>query len=117
MVEQVHAGEQELDRWHARIAPPFRRAEPRRRARAYVQALLSAVERKNGWQLAEQLGEPAPDGVPRLLNAADWDAAAVRDDLRAYGVEHLADPDAVLVIAETRFLKKGTKSGGVKRQY
>jgi len=117
MIEQVRAWEQELDRLHARIAPHFRRAEPRRRSRAYIQGLLSSVERKNGWQLAEQLGETAPDGVQRLLNAAAWDADAVRDDLRAYVVEHLADPGAVLVIDETGFLKKGTKSVGVKRQY
>ncbi len=117
MIEQVHTWEQELDRLHARIAPHFRRAEPRRRSRAYIQALLSSVERKNGWHLAEQLGETAPDGVQRLLNAAAWDADAVRDDLRAYVVEHLADPNAVLVIDETGLLKKGTKSVGVKRQY
>lgn len=117
MVEVVQQWEQELDRLHVQIAPRFRRAEPRRRARAYLQALLSSCKRKNGWQLAELLGETTPDGVPRLLNAADWDAEAVRDDLRTYGVDHLGDPHAVLVIDETGFLKKGTKSVGVKRQY
>jgi SRSO17 transposase len=78
---------------------------------------VDRVERKNGWQLAEHLGEPGPQGVQRLLNAADWDADAVRDDLRAYVVEHLGDPAAVLVVDETGFLKKGTKSVGGQRQY
>src|SRR5258705_2889346 len=103
---------------HARIAPRFRRREARERARRYLQGLLGRSERKNGWQLAEALGEGGPQGMQRLLNAADWDAEAVRDDLRAYVVEHLADePSGVLVIDETGFLKKGTKSAGVARQY
>jgi SRSO17 transposase len=79
---------------------------------------LGRVERKNGWQLAEALGEGGPQGMQRLLNSADWDAEAVRNDLRAYVVEHLADePSGVLVIDETGFLKKGPKSAGVARQY
>ena len=82
MVEQVQEWAQELDQLHARIAPRFRRVEPRCRSRAYLQALLSRVERKNGWQIAEQVGELTPDGIQRLLNAADWDADVVRDDLR-----------------------------------
>jgi SRSO17 transposase len=106
-----------LDALHARIAARIRRAEPRRRALAYLRGLLSPVERKNGWQLAEAAGEVTPDGMQRLLAAADWDADAVRDDLRAYVVEQLADPDGVAVVDETGFLKKGTKSAGVQRQY
>ena len=106
-----------LDELQARVAPRFARPEVRRRARGYLQGLLSPIARKNGWQLAEQLGERTPDGVQRLLNAARWDAAAVRDDLRAYVVEHLGHPRAVLVVDETGFLKKGTKSAGVQRQY
>ena len=103
---------------HARIAPHFRRREARERARRYLQGLLGHSERKNGWQLAEALGEGGPQGMQRLLNAADWDAEAVRDDLRAYVVEQLADErSGVLVIDETGFLKKGTKSAGVARQY
>jgi SRSO17 transposase len=103
---------------HARIAPRFRRREARERARRYLQGLLGRSERKNGWQLAEALGEGGPQGMQRLLNAADWDAEAVRDDLRTYVVEHLADePSGVLVIDETGFLKKGSKSAGVARQY
>src|SRR5688500_18819571 len=106
-----------LEAVHARLAPRFARAEPRRRALAYVQGLLSPVERKNGWQLAEQAGEATPDGMQHLLARADWDADQVRDDLRMYVVEHLGDEQAVLVVDETGFLKKGTKSVGVQRQY
>jgi SRSO17 transposase len=103
---------------HARIAPRFRRREARERARRYLEGLLLRVERKNGWQLAEALGEGGPQGVQRLLNAADWDAEAVRDDLRSYVLDHLRDePSGVLVVDETGFVKKGTKSAGVARQY
>jgi SRSO17 transposase len=108
---------QELERLHARIASRFARAEPRRRALAYVRGLLSSVERKNGWQLAEEAGEATPDGMQRLLSTAHWDADAVRDDLIAYVKEYLADPEAILVVDETGFLKKGKKSAGVKNQY
>jgi SRSO17 transposase len=106
-----------LDTLHARIAPHFRRAEARTRVRRYLDALLAPVERKNGWQLAEHLGEAGPQGVQRLLNTADWDVAAVRDDLTAFVAEHLGDPDGVLIVDETGFLKKGAKSVGVQRQY
>src|ERR687893_406496 len=106
-----------LDALHARIAHRFRRAEVRVRARRYLAGLLGRAERKNGWQLAEETGERHPRGVQRLLDAARWDADAVRDDLRAFVVEHLGDPRAVLVVDETGFLKKGTKSLGVQRQY
>jgi SRSO17 transposase len=79
--------------------------------------LLSDAERTNGWQLAEALGEPNPDGVQHLLARADWDAEAVRDDLVRYVAEHLGQPDGVLIVDETGFLKKGGKSVGVARQY
>jgi SRSO17 transposase len=84
---------------------------------AYLRGLLGNVGRKNGWQLAEHAGEPTPDGMQRLLATAEWDPDLVRDDLRAYVVEHLGDPGAVLVVDETGFLKKGTTSVGVQRQY
>jgi SRSO17 transposase len=99
------------------IAPRFGRAEPRRRAAAYLRGLLAPVERKNGWQLAEVAGDATPDGVQDFLSRAHWDADAVRDDLRAYVSEHLGEGSAVLVLDETGFLKKGTKSAGVQRQY
>lgn len=117
MIEAVERWGRELDALHERVAPRFRRAEPRRRALGYLRGLLATTERKNGWHLAELLGEATPDGVQRLLNAADWDAEAVRDDLRSYVVEHLGSDEAVLVLDETGFLKKGTHSVGVQRQY
>jgi SRSO17 transposase len=105
------------DEIQQRIGPRFARSEQRQRVRRYVEGLLSPVERKNGWQLAEQAGESRPYGMQRLLAGAKWDADAVRDDLRRYALTHLSDPRAVLVIDETGFLKQGTKSVGVKRQY
>jgi SRSO17 transposase len=116
-IEEVQAWAAGLDGLHARIAGRFVRAEPRRRVLAYLRGLLGAVTRKNGWQLAEHAGEATPDGMQRLLATADWDPDLVRDDLRGYVVEHLGDPGAVLVVDETGFLKKGTTSVGVQRQY
>ena len=101
----------------ARLGPRFRRVEPRRRVAAYLRGLLAPVERKNGWQLAEAAGDRTPDGVQEFLSRVRWDADAVRDDLLAYVGEHLGDGDAVLVLDETGFLKKGDKSAGVQRQY
>jgi SRSO17 transposase len=114
---QVQGWSEELEALCERIAPCFGRVEVRRRAGAFLRGLLAGVERKNGWQLAEHAGEHTPDGMQRLLNHARWDPDEVRDDLRGYIVEHLGDPGAVLVIDETGFLKKGTKSAGVQRQY
>src|SRR4029453_17521065 len=102
---------------HERIGGRFGRVEPRRRALAYLRGLLSQVERKNSWWLAEQAGEQTPDGMQRLLNGSGWDADGVRDDLCDYVVEQLGDPDAVLVLDETGFVKKGDRSAGVQRQY
>jgi SRSO17 transposase len=113
----AHRWAGQLDELVTRIAPRFNRIEPRRRARAYLQGLLAPLERKNGWHLAEAAGDASPDGVQDFLSRMHWDADAVRDDLRAYVVEHLGDPEAVLVLDETGFLKKGNKSAGVKRQY
>ncbi|EFL39903.1 transposase [Streptomyces griseoflavus Tu4000] len=101
----------------ARIAVRFGRVEPRASARAYLLGLLSKAERKNCWQLAEQAGHARPGPMQRLLRYARWDADAVRDDLRAYAVEHLGADGAVLVVDETGFVKKGCASAGVQRQY
>jgi SRSO17 transposase len=114
---QVQRWAGELAAVGERIARRFARSEPRRRVVGYIRGLLSETERKNGWQLAEHLGDATPDGVQHLLARADWDADAVRDDLTAYVAEHLGDPGGVLVVDETGFLKKGTKSCGVARQY
>lgn len=100
-----------------RLAPYFARTEPRQRALAYLRGLLSPAERKNSWQLAEVSGDPTPYGFQHLLGRADWEADAVRDELRVYIVQHLGDPHGVLVLDETGFLKKGRHSAGVARQY
>lgn len=113
----LHTWAAELDVVAAKLAHRFERAEPRKRVLAYLTGLLSTTERKNGWHLAELAGEATPDGMQRLVSTAHWDAAAVRDDLVAYVLEHLADPRAVLVLDETGFVKKGTKSVGVAPQY
>ena len=107
----------ELGPLHARIAPHFQRSEVRVRVRRFLEGLLGRVERKNGWQLAEEEGESGPQGMQRLLNAADWDEEAIRDELRGYVLEHLEDKQGVLVLDETGFVKKGKKSAGVARQY
>ncbi len=88
----------DLDALMERLSIRFARVEARRRARSYVAGLLAPVERKNGWQLAEAAGDASPDGVQDFLARMRWDADAVRDDLRAYVVEHLGDPGAVLVL-------------------
>jgi hypothetical protein len=111
-IQEVQAWAAGLDALHAGIAGRFVRAEPRRRALAYLRGLLGNVGRKNGWQLAEHAGEATPDGMQRLFSTADWDPDRVRDDLRAYVVEQLGDPAVVLVVDETGFLKKGTTSVG-----
>ena len=107
----------ELDQVHERIAGRFARAEPRARVREHVSGLAAGLERKNGWTLAEWTGEVSPDGMQRLLRRADWDVDGVRDDIRGYVVEQLGDPDGVLIADDTGFLKKGTRSAGVQRQY
>ncbi|WP_138968789.1 IS701 family transposase [Streptomyces sp. YIM 121038] len=109
--------ERELDTLFLRIGHRFGRADLRRRMRDYVRGLLAPVSRKNGWQLAEFAGHHTPDGFQRLLNAANWDADDVRDDLQAYVAEHLGVDGGVLVIDDTGFVKKGTTSAGVQRQY
>lgn len=106
-----------LDAIGKRIASRFCRKEPRAQAMAYLRGLLSPIERKTSWQLAEGAGDMAPNGMQRLLNQAKWDANGVRDDLQDYVVEYLGDAQAVLPIDETGFLKKGDDSVGVQRQY
>ena len=105
-----------LEEVHARIAGRFARAEPRARVLAYLRGLLGQSERKNGWTLAEAAGEVSPDGMQRLLRTADWDADAVRDELRAFVLERLGS-GGVLIVDETGFVKKGARSAGVARQY
>ena len=114
----------DLDRWQRgfsevldRIAPRFRRYEPLRHAAAFLQGLVSGLDRKNCWTIAEHRGQKSPDGLQHLLGRARWDAEAVRDDLRGYVVDHFGDPGAVLVVDETGDVKKGTHTVGTQRQY
>ena len=114
----------ELDRWaaefenfHARFAHIFARKESREEARQYLRGLLAPVKRKNCWQMAEVMGEECPQSMQRLLYSAPWDADAARDELQHFVVERFGDEEGIGVVDETGFLKKGTKSVGVKRQY
>jgi SRSO17 transposase len=119
-----HSVEVDPARWQelfeevmGRVARRFPRVEPRRHARALVLGLLADLPRKNCWTIAEHAGQATPDGLQHLLSGAVWDHDAVRDDVRALLVEHLADPGAVLVVDETGDLKKGSHTVGVQRQY
>jgi SRSO17 transposase len=116
-VSAVQGGAAYMTDIERRLAPYFERSEPRQRAMAYLRGLLSPAERKNSWQLAEVSGNATPYAFQHLLRRALWDPEAVREELRHYVVQHLEDPEAVLVIDETSFLKKGRHSAGVARQY
>src|SRR5438093_2070341 len=106
-----------LEELLGRIARRFGRVEPRRHARAFVYGLLADLPRKNCWTIAEHAGQATPDGLQHLLAGAVWDHDGVRDDIRDYLLEYLADPAAVLVVDETGDLKKGAHTVGVQRQY
>ncbi|MET8576565.1 IS701 family transposase [Streptomyces sp. NPDC005012] len=112
---RVWAGE--LDALHGRFTRRFSRSEPRESALAYMRGLIAPLQRKNGWTLAEEAGHAGPDRLHRLLNRIEWDADLVLDDVRSYVVEHLGDQDAILIVDDTGFLKKGDRSAGVQRQY
>src|SRR5215212_3683313 len=105
-----------LEELLGRVAGRFGRVEPRRHARALVLGLLADLPLKNCWTIAEHAGQATPDGLQHLLAGAVWDEHAVRDDVRDSLVEHLADPEAVLVVDETGDLKKGARTVGVQRQ-
>ena len=107
-----------FDAYMGAFSSRFLRVEPRRRATSYVRGLLSELERKNGWTIAEGAGDKTPDGMQRLLNASQWDEDGARDDLRSVIVDAIGDQEnAILVVDETGFLKKGKKSAGVARMY
>lgn len=114
---EVKAWGRELDAVANRIGGRFSRRETRDRVRSYLAGLLGPVQRKNAWQVAEQIGDADPYGLQYLMGRSEWDPDAVRVDLREYVVSALGDPGAILVLDETGFLKKGTKSAGVGRQY
>jgi SRSO17 transposase len=117
VLAEVEGWAAEFERLCERIGPRFARPEVCRRVAGFLRGLLGDVDRKNGWQLAEHARETTPDGMQRLLTTARWDPDALRDEVRAYVVEHLGDLGGVLVVDETGFLKKGGKSAGVQRQY
>jgi SRSO17 transposase len=100
-----------------RIGRYFTRSEPRRRFMAYLIGLLSEVKRKNGCSLAEYAQEITPDGMQRLLTTAKWDAGAIRDELHAYIKDWFGDQQAVIVVGEAAFAKRGRHSAGVKKQF
>uniref|UniRef100_UPI000B01428E IS701 family transposase n=1 Tax=Streptomyces hirsutus TaxID=35620 RepID=UPI000B01428E len=107
----------ELDDLFLTIGHRFGRVELRRRVRDYVRGLLAPVARKNSWQLAEQAGHPTPDGLQHLLAGSKWEPDDIRDDLQKYVADKLGEADGVLIIDDTGFIKKGTTSAGVQRQY
>ena len=100
-----------------RIAPRFARYEPLRHAAELMAGMVSGLDRKNCWTIAEHRGDATPDGLQHLLSRAKWDAEAVRDDLRDYVIDAFGDPDAILILDETGDVKKGMHSVGVQRQY
>lgn len=106
-----------LDDAFSLVAGRFQRREVRVRVRACLAGMLSGLERKTGWSLAEHAGEATPDGMQRLFTTAKWDAGLVRDDLRGYVTAALGDPGGVLIGDDTGFEKKGASSAGVQRQY
>jgi SRSO17 transposase len=109
--------QEHFDTAFGRIAARFGRVEPRRQARSFLLSVLSDVDTRSCWQLAEQAGDASPHAMQRLLGEAVWDAHKVRDDLRAYVSDQLGEPGGVLILDDTGDLKKGTHSVGVQRQY
>lgn len=99
------------------VAGRFARREPRLQARSFLLGLLSDVDTRSCWQLAEQAGDRSPHAMQRLLSDAVWDADAVRDDVRRYVSDELGEPDGVLILDDTGDLKRGTRTVGVQRQY
>ena len=108
---------EELGTLKERVGALFRRAEPRRQVGLLLEGMIGGAERKNGWQLAESAGDPAPWRMQALLGRTQWDQDKARDICRDYVIERLGDPAGVLVLDETGFLKKGRHSAGVARQY
>src|SRR5438552_17498016 len=116
-LSEVMAWQQSLRLLHAGLASRFARPEPFARALRFVQGILSTVERKNSWQLAEQAREATPYGMQRLLSQAVWDEDGVRDEVRALALEHLGTQEVTVALDETVFAKRGALSAGVKKQY
>lgn len=107
----------ELNALFARMGQLFYRPESRKHAEQYMRGLLAPLQRKNGWTIAEYVGESEPKALQRFLNVSPWNVDRLLDLNRDYVMEHLASPAAILVADPTGFAKKGTKSVGVQRQY
>lgn len=114
----------DLDQWNsdldallARLTRMFYRTESRRHAEQYIRGLLAPLQRKNGWTIAEYVGESEPKALQRFLNLTPWNVAELLELNRDYAMEHLASEAAILVADPTGFAKKGRKSVGVQRQY
>ena len=116
-VPRLDAFGEDFAAFHARFAPLFARSEPRLKSVEYIRALMGPVERRNGWQMAEAMGDATPDATQRLLYHACWSAVGARDLLQDFIVEEFGDPEAVGVLDDTGFIKKGDASVGVARQY
>jgi len=116
-IEELEQWQDEFDAFHARFADLFERSESREQARKYLRGLLTEAKRKNSWQVAEAVGDRIPDRMQRLLYRVPWNADAARDRLQHFVIETFADPEGIGVVDETSFVKKGTHSVGVARQY
>jgi len=107
----------EFEAFHARFSSVFSREESRQHASEYMRGLMAPVERKNGWQIAEQAGHARPDRLQRLLHRSTWSADEARDVLLEFVAERFGISDGIGILDETGFLKKGQQSVGVQRQY
>jgi SRSO17 transposase len=116
-IEEWEGWQEEFEQFHAREASLFERSESREQAKKYLHGLLAQADRKNSWQVAEAVGDRIPDRMQRLLYRVPWDADAARDRLQQFVIETFGDEEAIGVVDETSFLKKGTHSVGVARQY
>ena len=117
MVYSPAVWQQDFNEFIDRFAKLFTRSEPREQSKKYIKALLAPVERKNGWQMAEYIGDKIPDAMQRLLFQSHWDEAAAIDELQAITIEKFGDEEAIGILDETGFIKKGKRSAGVQRQY
>jgi SRSO17 transposase len=115
--EELEQWQDDFEAFHARFADLFERSESREQVKKYLRGLLAQAERKNSWQMAEVVGDRVPDRMQRLLYRVPWDAEAARDRLQQFVIESFGDEEGIGVVDETSFLKKGTHSVGVGRQY
>jgi SRSO17 transposase len=116
-LEELDAWREDFEQFHARFADLFARSESREQAKKYLRGLLAQVDRKNSWQIAEAVGDRIPDRMQRLLYRVPWDADAARDRLQEFVIETFGEEEGIGVVDETSFVKRGTRSVGVARQY